>query len=210
MEGSSLRKLGVLCLTLVLTKGLLGQSLVFSYQDIYSGESFVFAYGKSLNEGKSEIQFGLKYQYSRYYDRDNQSNVFKKRLSPNSFLEHFGFKAQYNKHLFGFFEEHSIWFSSSINVAYSSLSSDNYTLSPFLDPFGSPLYYFDRFKDGPAIWLEPQIGLLLKIDLNEKLDLISTLGAGFSIMHADFEHLLGRTYFGLSTPFSVRLQYYLD
>lgn len=192
----------------VLTINSLGQSLDLHYLDAHSGESFGFYYNRKINE-RNNVSAGLKLHFSRSYDRDNLANAFKNRLSPNGFAEHFGLGLKHTFLLLDLTNGHSIGLNSGIHLAYASIASDSYILSLDVSTNENIYYTFSRINDGPILWLEPEIGLILNLKLYEKLYLTSTLGFSLSLIKGEFSSYAGDTFYEFGMPFSTGVSYRL-
>ncbi|MEZ5072982.1 MAG: hypothetical protein R2751_19060 [Bacteroidales bacterium] len=151
------------------------EGILWTYNDTHIGKSIALSYNKSLD--KYQIELGVKYQYiNPYYD--TQNFLFKDRIYPTSFLQHFGpvlgISRKFRLESEVFIPE--VFFQSQ--YVYSSLKNSGYTfygVAPAPDNRDLYTYYHEIFKAEHNI--ENILGFGFRVLLGSRLSYSTRIGA---------------------------------
>ena len=184
-----------LCLLLVfgflLVTGSYAQSDLFlNFNSTHSGRNLSFSYSKYFFE-KNEFGFGLRYNINRIAHPDDQNNTYKKRLYATKPYHFLGAEVLYNRYILKSFSFIDPFVFYNLQLSYST--TRNRMFIPYTyDGNGDVLYkeYIEIF--GPFTWVEQNIGLGYKANLNGNWFIQHKLGFGTSFILGYEKKLLNK------------------
>lgn len=185
--------------------------IVGNFNSCHSGRTIDILYNFNL-KNRSSIGIGLLYNINLNYLKDDQANLFKKRLYARKPYEFFGIHAYYHKILFSPNETVSFFYFADAQIKYSSTRNRSFT--PYVDWDKNPLQLLvlNNYSLGPFLWYQQTIGLGMMFSINDKYKISQKIGWGGELLYGTDKQLLGETkkyWFEFSTMYNCSLIYNL-
>lgn len=170
--------------------------LYLNFNSTYSGRNLSFTYSKYVLD-RNEFGVGLRYNINSIAHPDDQNNTYKKRLYATEAYQHIGAELFYNRRVLTSLSFINPFLFYNLQLSYST--TRNRMFLPYsYDSSGDVLYKELIEIFGPYFWVEQNIGIGYKVNLNGNWYIQHKLGFGTSFI-LGYEEKLVNKYFNWFT-----------
>jgi len=171
----------ILILTCTFLQSVIAQTDIFlNYNSTHSGRNASLSYSVKIND-VNEFGLGVRVNINKLAHTDDQNNVYKNRLFATKPYHFLGAELFYNRQILKSFPYINPFLFYNVQLSYST--TRNRMFLPYTyDVNGDVLYkeYIEIF--GPFSWIEQNIGIGYKANLNHNWFIQHKLGLGTSFI----------------------------